>query len=89
MIRAAQIFFTFVLGGQVCLAAPSAWLGPAAPGAAYPAGEEDLQFAMLSRDLQQRAHFDRVASETFRREALIWTTDRDPLDEAAARRGLL
>ena len=80
MIRAAQIFFTFVLGGQICLAAPSAWLGPAAPGAAYPAGEEDLQFAMLSRDLQQRAHFDRVASETFRREALIWRTDRDPLD---------
>jgi len=80
MIRVTKIAFAFVLGGQICLAAPSAWLGPAAPGAAYPAGEEDLQFAMLARDLQQRAHFERVAGEAFRRESLILRTDRDPLD---------
>ena len=35
---------------------------------------------MVSRDLQQRAHFERVASETFRRESLILETDRDPMD---------
>jgi hypothetical protein len=53
---------------------------PTPPGAVYPEGEEELQFKSLERDLQQRAHFERVADQTFRREALIWPTDRDPLD---------
>jgi hypothetical protein len=34
------------------LTTPSAWLGPAPSGAAYPAGEEDRQFAMLAHDLK-------------------------------------
>jgi hypothetical protein len=76
----AFIAFTFMLGVRFCLAAPSTWLGPGAPGRAYPPGEEDRQFAMISRDLQQRAHFQRVSGQSFRREALIWETDRDPLD---------
>jgi hypothetical protein len=80
MTHAACISLAFLLGFQTCLAAPSAWLGPAPAGGAYPAGEEDRQFAMLARDLQQRAHFQNVAGETLRREALIWETDRDPLD---------
>src|SRR5512136_313655 len=76
----AFIAFTFMLGVRFCLAAPSAWLGPEAPGRTYPPGEEDRQFAMISRDLQQRPHFQRVAGQSFRAEALIWETDRDPLD---------
>ncbi|HYW79653.1 MAG TPA: hypothetical protein VE890_08755, partial [Thermoguttaceae bacterium] len=37
---------------------PSEWLGPKPPGAAYPQGEEDRQFAILSHDLTQRARFE-------------------------------
>ena len=69
-----------LLTSSYCPAAPSAWLGPAPTGAAYPAGEEDRQFAMLVRDLQQRPYFQNVAKETYRSEALIRDTDRDPLD---------
>jgi hypothetical protein len=35
---------------------------------------------MISRDLQQRPHFQRISGQSFRPEALIWETDRDPLD---------
>jgi hypothetical protein len=70
----------FVLGIQLCLGAPSPWLGPPPSGSTYPAGEEDRQFAMLTHDLQRRAHFQQVAGEALRRDALIWDTDRDPLD---------
>jgi hypothetical protein len=76
----AFIFSCLFLALHYAAAAPSAWLGPEAPGIAYPTGEEDRQFEMISRDLQLRAHFERVAPQTFRREALIWETDRDPLD---------
>jgi len=60
--------------------AASDWLGPEPPGAAYPEGEEDRQFAILSYDLQQRARFRQFAPETLREEALILDGDRDPLD---------
>ncbi|MCL4181331.1 MAG: hypothetical protein KJ072_26780 [Verrucomicrobia bacterium] len=76
----AFIFGCLFLFVHHAVAAPSAWLGPEAPGIAYPTGEADRQFDMISRDLGQRAHFQRVAPQTFRREALIWETDRDPLD---------
>ena len=66
------IFCCLFLAVHYAIAAPSAWLGPEAPGISYPIGEEDRQFEMISRDLQQRAHFARVAGQTFRREALIW-----------------
>ena len=80
MIRATCISFALVLSTRLCLGAASAWLGPLPAGAHYPAGEEDRQFAMLARDLQNQAHFEHIADQTFRREALIWKTDRDPLD---------
>ena len=80
MNHSALMLAALAFGLQVALANPSAWLGPSPIGAAYPAGEEDRQFAMLARDLKQRAHFQKVAGETFRRESLIWETDRDPLD---------
>ena len=56
------------------------WLGPEPPGAAYPEGEGDRQYAILSYDLQQRARFKQFAPETFREESLILDGDRDPLD---------
>ncbi|MEE8451795.1 MAG: hypothetical protein V3R99_07760 [Thermoguttaceae bacterium] len=59
---------------------PSEWLGPKPPGAAYPEGEEDRQFAILSHDLKQRARFEQFAPQTLRKESLILDTDRDPLD---------
>lgn len=80
MTLAAACAIALVLADPRARATPSAWLGPPPPGSAYPAGEEDRQFAMLARDLQQRGHFNQVAAETFRREALIWDADRDPLD---------
>lgn len=77
---AATMLLLLGVGLAAASAAPSAWLGPAPVGGAYPAGEEDRQFAMLERELKQRAHFNRVAPETFRRESLILDSDRDPLD---------
>jgi len=59
---------------------PSPWLGPKPPGAAYPQGEEDRQFAILAHDLKQRARFEPLAPQTFREESLILDSDRDPLD---------
>jgi hypothetical protein len=75
-----RVAFSLLAGAHLCAAAPSPWLGPEPSGSNYPPGEEDRQFAMLERDLRQRPHFQRVSSETFRREALIWEADRDPLD---------
>jgi len=59
---------------------PSEWLGQKPPGAAYPEGEEDRQFAILSHDLKQRARFKQFAPQTLREESLILDGDRDPLD---------
>jgi hypothetical protein len=80
MNHLTRIVAALILGLNACSASPSAWLGSAPAGSAYPAGEEDRQFAMLERDLKQRALFERVANETFRRDSLIWQADRDPLD---------
>jgi len=38
------------------------------------------QHQVLQYDLRNRAHFDRVAAETLRRDSLILATDRDPTD---------
>ncbi|MCY2951429.1 MAG: hypothetical protein NTU53_05555 [Planctomycetota bacterium] len=38
------------------------------------------QHQTLQYDLRNRAHFDRVAPETLRRDSLILATDRDPTD---------
>ncbi len=61
-------------------AGSAAWLGPQPPGNAYPAGEEDRQFAMLAHDLSRREAFQKVAAQAFRPDALIRDSDRDPLD---------
>ena len=59
--------------------------GPIAP----PPPELDVQFAVLQHDLGNRAHFDQVASETFRPEALIQPSDRDPVDVVLRRTAAL
>lgn len=58
------------IGGVAFLAAPAI------------SGEPELirQYEALNRDLSRRSTFDQVADETFRREALILETDRDPTD---------
>ncbi|NLX97914.1 MAG: hypothetical protein GXY83_17260 [Rhodopirellula sp.] len=58
----------------------TAWFGSEPPGKAYPAGEADRQYAMLAYDLAHRSAFQEVAAQTFRQDALIFDSDRDPLD---------
>ncbi|MBT4820972.1 MAG: hypothetical protein HON70_35005, partial [Lentisphaerae bacterium] len=38
------------------------------------------QYGFLEKDVRNRAHFERVALETYRPESLILATDRDPAD---------
>lgn len=78
LVLMQSVFMLWLAG--VAAAAPSPWLGPQAPGLAYPAGEEARQFAMISHDLQNRERFNALAKETYRPESLILAGDRDPLD---------
>ncbi|MHC4176042.1 MAG: TolB family protein, partial [Planctomycetota bacterium] len=81
---ASALAIVFVIGAFTPATAagglPSEWLGPKPPGTAYPEGEEDRQFAILSHDLRQRARFKQFAPQTLREESLIVDGDRDPLD---------
>jgi len=54
-------------------------------------GEPELvqQYETLKRDLTRRSKFDQVAHETYRREALILDTDRDPTDVVLRRTAAL
>lgn len=61
-------------------AAEDSWLGPAPTGMTYPAGEETRRFNALSENIKLRAKIQGRAPQTFRTEALILDTDRDPLD---------
>ncbi len=54
-----------------------------------PANEIQQQFLVLMHDLRNRAHFDRVAHQVFRAEALILEADRDPLDVVLRRTAAL
>ena len=74
------VVLAVMLSAAPCWAGPSAWLGPRPSGNAYPDGEEARQYAMLVHDLQHRDAFQRVAGQTFRPEALVFDSDRDPLD---------
>jgi hypothetical protein len=51
--------------------------------------EEESQFQTLRLDLSQRARFARIARETFRQEALIADSDRDPADVVLRRTEVL
>ncbi len=52
----------------------------AVPAHADLESEWEKQHGCLEQDLKNRAHFQKVAPETFRAEALILDSDRDPLD---------
>ncbi len=52
-------------------------------------GEWQMQFDALSHDLRNRGHFERVAAETWRPEALIHEADRDPVDVVLRRTAAL
>ena len=67
---------------SLCVSAfgASDWLTPPPPGAAYPEGEAERQWAFLSYDLTQKARFAGFAQETFCADALVTDADRDPLD---------
>ena len=58
----------------------SEWLTPPAPGAPYPEGEADRQWAFLSYDLTQKTRFASFAPETYCADARVTDADRDPLD---------
>jgi hypothetical protein len=83
------VVLAVMLSVSPCWAGPSAWLGPRPSGSAYPDGEEARQYAMLVHDLQHRDAFQRVAGQTFRPEALVFDSDRDPLDVVMRRTAAL
>jgi hypothetical protein len=58
----------------------SDWLTPQPPGAAYPEGEADRQWAFLAYDLTQKPRFATFAPEAYCTHALVTDADRDPLD---------
>ena len=54
-----------------------------------PLDELDIQFGVLKYDLRNTAQFDRVAAETYRPEALVLKSDRDPVDVVLRRTAAL
>ena len=54
-----------------------------------PKSEREREYTALLRDLQRGAHFARVGPETYRPEALIHETDRDPADVVLRRTAAL
>lgn len=77
-----KMTFSTLLCSLLCSTAHAAseWLAPPAAGEAYPAGEAERQWAVLAYDLTQTNRFTAFASETYRPDALVIPTDRDPLD---------
>jgi hypothetical protein len=60
------------------------------PGATRKLPDElEVQFAALQHDVRNIAQFERVAGETFRQEALILRSDRDPVDVVLRRTAAL
>ena len=80
MRRAGKCAFLLMIAAGATTFGASDWLTPPPPGAAYPAGEADRQWAFLAYDLTQRPRFAGFASEVFCPDALVTDSDRDPLD---------
>ena len=59
------------------------------PKALDPMNEPDREFSALQHDLRNRGHFQRVAAQAFRPEALILEGDRDPADVVLRRTAAL
>ncbi len=45
-----------------------------------PMDDAEIEFQLLEIDLRRRAYFEKVASEVFHPQSLVWPTDRDPVD---------
>lgn len=54
-----------------------------------PPDELEVQFGVLKFDLRNAAQFDRVAAETYRPQALVLKSDRDPVDVVLRRTAAL
>jgi hypothetical protein len=72
----------FTAGGKVAVAR-------AASKQDVPADELGVQYASLAKDISRRGHINKYAHETYRPEALIKESDRDPLDVVLRRTGAL
>ncbi len=70
--------------GVTFRAKPPGWVQLTRPDGT-PLDEVETEFVLLERDLRRKAHFARVAPETFNVHALIWDSDRDPVDVALRR----
>ncbi|MCS7237560.1 MAG: discoidin domain-containing protein [Thermoguttaceae bacterium] len=70
--------------GVVFRAKSPTWLAFTHPDG-RPLDEVELEFALLERDLRRKAYFAAVQAETFNPHALIWSSDRDPVDIALRR----
>jgi len=77
-----------ISGGLAFRAKPSSSTVAAAPAKA-PATEWEYQYEVLRQDIRSRATFARYAGETYRREALILESDRDPVDVVLRRTAAL
>jgi len=54
-----------------------------------PETEQEVQYAVLRRDIQRRGHMARHAAQTLHPQSLILDTDRDPLDVVLRRTKVL
>ncbi len=79
--------------GVVFRAASSSVTGSSVAGVSRPyespMSEMEIQYEALLQDVSNRSHFARVAPETFRADALILDSDRDPLDVVLRRTDVL
>jgi len=76
-------------GETPAAALPTAGSRPGADTDAALAAEWRNRFDALARDIAHRAHFAKVARETYRVESLILPADRDPLDVVLRRTAAL
>lgn len=77
-----------VVPGVTFRAKPPGWVTFTRPDGS-PLDEIEVEFVLLERDLRRRGHFAQVAAETANVHALIWPSDRDPVDVALRRLGAL
>ena len=76
----------FVAASLIVAACANAEAAPAAPDLA---AEAKAQFDRLQKDIAGRAWFEKIAPQAYRSEALIFSSDRDPLDVVLRRTAVL
>ena len=78
-MRKSLAVLALILWPSLGWADSNPWLTPGRP-ATYLMERPGAQYEILAYDLLHRAEFRRVAEQTFRQDALILDSDRDPLD---------